>query len=293
MSKLYDCFLFYNELDILDIRLNLLKDIVDKFVILESTVTFSGKLKPLTFQENKHMFEKFSDKIIHIVVDDTPDDFNKLSFIQEAKNKNEQVQNNVLKHVAESTGWSRHEKQWGREIYQRESLVKGLVDCQEDDHIIISDVDEIPNPASLTKLLGLINSDDVIDFKQNMFYYHIDLLKEKGWSGPKLASYKTIQKSSLNALRANKLTNKVLNVGGWHISFMGGVQRIQTKIEAYAHQEFNNQHIKSNIEKNINEKNDLFFRGTKLTKINVSEEYPESFLETVRTKYPYLLSGDK
>ena len=270
MSKVYDCFLFYNELDILDIRLNLLKDVVDKFVILESTVTFSGKQKSLVFEENKHMFEAFSDKIIHVVINDTPDDFTNLPFLSNPKTKSEIVQNNVLKHVNESSGWARHEKQWGREIYQRESLVKGLMDCQDNDVILISDVDEIPNPVSLTKLLTLVDKSDVIDFKQNMFYYHIDLLKEKGWSGPKLASYKTISSSSLNALRANKLTTKTLNVGGWHISFMGGVQRIQTKIEAYAHQEFNNQYIKSNIEKNINEKNYLFFRCTKLTKININ-----------------------
>lgn len=290
MSKLYDCFLFYNELDILDIRLNLLKDIVDKFVVLESTVTFSGKPKPLTFQENKHLFAPFLDKIIHVVVDDTPDDFSNLHFIATPETKLDMINNKVLKHVNESTGWSRHEKQWGREIYQRESLIKGLLECSEDDVVLVSDVDEIPNPASLSKLLTLIDKNDVIDFKQNMFYYHIDLLKEKNWSGPKLASFKTLANISLNGLRANKFTTKILNAGGWHISFMGGVQRIQTKIEAYAHQEFNNQYIKSNIEKNINQKNDLFFRGTKLAKINIEEEYPKEFLDLVRNKYAYLIS---
>ena len=290
MSKLYDCFLFYNELDILDIRLNLLKDIVDKFVILESTVTFSGKPKSLTFEENKHMFSPFLDKIIHVVVDDTPDDFVNLKTISSPTTKLDLAHNKVLKHVSESTGWARHEKQWGREIYQRESLIKGLIDCSDDDIVLISDVDEIPNPASLTKLLTMIDSNDVIDFKQNMFYYHIDLLKEKGWSGPKLASYKSLSGMSLNGLRANKFTTKVLNAGGWHISFMGGVQRIQNKIEAYAHQEFNNNYIKSNIEKNIHQKNDLFFRGTKLTKIDVDEEYPKEFVNLVRSKYGYLIS---
>lgn len=291
MPKLYDCFLFYNELDILDIRLNLLKDIVDKFVILESTVTFSGKSKPLTFLENKHMFEKFSDKIIHVVVDDTPDDFVNLKTISSPTTKLELLHNKILKHVSESTGWTRHEKQWGREIYQRESLVKGLVDCNEDDWVIISDVDELPNPTSLKKLLDMINSNDVIDFKQNMFYYHIDLLKEKGWSGPKLASYKTIANSSPNDIRANKLTTKTLNSGGWHLSFMGGPQRIKAKIEAYAHQEFNNDYIKSNIEKNISNKNDLFFRGNQLVKINVDEEYPRAILDLIYNKYAYLLSN--
>jgi hypothetical protein len=82
---IYDAFLFFNELDLLDIRLNLLNDVVDKFVVVESTVTFSGKTKKLFFDENKQMFEKFSDKIIHIVVSDTPEHFNNLPFISIAK----------------------------------------------------------------------------------------------------------------------------------------------------------------------------------------------------------------
>lgn len=288
--KLYDCFLFYNELDVLDIRLNLLKGIVDKFVILESTITFSGKPKPLIFQENKHLFTPFLDKIIHVVVDDTPNDFFNLPLMTNPKTKLDIINNKILKHLNESSGWNRNEKQWGREIYQRESLIRGLVECSEDDVILISDVDEIPNPDSLNDLLINVNENDVIDFKQKMFYYHIDLLKEKNWSGPKLTTFKTLSYKSLNEMRANKFTTKTLNLGGWHISFMGGTQRIKTKIEAYAHQEFNNEYIKSNIENNIHQKNDLFFRGDKLTKINTEEEYPKEFLELVRNKYTYLIS---
>ena len=68
----YDCFQFFNELDILKIRLNVMNDVVDKFVISEATETFSGLKKPLYYEENKEMFKEFEDKIIHVVVDDTP-----------------------------------------------------------------------------------------------------------------------------------------------------------------------------------------------------------------------------
>ena len=71
---IYDCFQFYNEIDILKIRLNVLKDVVDKVVLSESTTTFSGKSKPLYFEENKELFKEFEDKIIHVIVDDTPMD---------------------------------------------------------------------------------------------------------------------------------------------------------------------------------------------------------------------------
>ena len=70
----YDCFQFFNELDILKLRMHVLNDVVDKFVISEATVTFSGEKKPLYFQENREMFKEFEDKIIHKVVDDTPMD---------------------------------------------------------------------------------------------------------------------------------------------------------------------------------------------------------------------------
>ncbi len=69
----YDCFQFFNELDILKIRLNVLAPIVDRFVISEATETFSGLKKPLYYEENKYLFAEFADKIIHVVVDDTPE----------------------------------------------------------------------------------------------------------------------------------------------------------------------------------------------------------------------------
>jgi|LauGreDrversion4_2_1035121.scaffolds.fasta_scaffold244077_2 beta-1,4-mannosyl-glycoprotein beta-1,4-N-acetylglucosaminyltransferase len=290
MKKIYDCFLFFNELDLLDIRLNLLNDVVDKFVIVESTITFSGKEKGLFFNENRHMFEKFNDKIIHIVVDDTPENFNNISFIQNPSTQKEIFKNKVLKYLNESSGWNRNnpnEIQWGREIYQRESIINGLLDCSDNDLIIISDVDEIPNPLELIKIKDS-NQSDVFEFKQNMFYYNINTLKERGWSGPKIAHWSIIKENSLNILRQNKLTNNVVEDGGWHLSFMGGENRIKDKLEAYAHQEYNNNVIKENIVRNIQSKNDLFFRGS-LSEIDINIEFPKSLLDLITEKYQYLI----
>lgn len=289
---IYDAFLFFNELDLLDIRLNLLNDVVDKFVIVESSVTFSGKQKRLFFDDNKHLFERFNDKIIHIVVDDTPEDFNNLSFVSNPSNIKDIFQNKILKYLNESTGWNRNnpnEVQWGREIYQRESMIKGLLDCYDNDLIIISDVDEIPNPIELLKIKDSTQS-DVFEFKQNMFYYNINTLKERGWSGPKIAHWSVIKENSLNILRQNKLTNNVVDNGGWHLSFMGGENRIKDKLEAYAHQEYNNSHIKGSITRNIQSNNDLFFRGS-LTKINIDDEFPNTLLDLIKQKYEYLIKN--
>lgn len=286
--KIYDAFLFFNELDLLDLRLNLLNNIVDKFVIVESTVTFSGKPKRLFFDENKEKFEQFKDKIIHVIVDDTPEDFYNLSFIPTPSNNKEEFKNKILKYLNESSGWGRHEKQWGREIFQRESIVNGLLDCSDNDMVIISDVDEFPNPAELSKVKES-GSNEVFEFKQNMFYYNINLLKERGWSGPKVCPWGILKENSLNILRQNKLTNKTIDNGGWHLSFMGGENRIKDKIEAYAHQEFNNDYIKNNIVNNVNSNSDIFFRGSGFQEINIFNEYPEDMLNMIREKYSYLI----
>lgn len=287
MSKIYDCFLFFNELDLLDIRLNLLNDIVDKFVIIESTVTFSGNSKKLFFEENKNKFEEFKHKIIHVIIDDTPHDFINLPFIVEPISKKDYSFNKVLEYVNKSTGWNREtEKQWGREIYQRQSIIKALIDCVDDDIIIISDVDEIPNPLELRSIS--CSDNDVIEFKQNMFCYNLNSLKERGWSGPKLNKWSLLKENSIASIRENKLTNKFLENGGWHLSFMGGENRIKDKIEAYSHQEFNNDYIKSNISNNISCSNDPFFRG-RLSNVNIEEEFPDKLLKIVKEKYKYMI----
>ena len=272
MKKIYDCFLFFNEIDILELRLEILNDIVDKFVIVESTVTFSGKEKPLFFNDNKEKFKKFEDKIIHVIIDDTPDDFLNIPYIVTPSTTKENIKNKILNHVESSEGWPRHEKQWGRETYQREGIFYGITECENDDIILISDLDEIPNPKKILKIKESI-SDLVYDFRQKTYYYYFNLLKEYNWSGTKCLSYENLKNKSINLIRQNKHTTNVLENGGWHFSFMGGAERVKTKIDAYSHQEYNNPYIVSNVENNINSENDPFFRG-KLFKMTIDETYP-------------------
>lgn len=108
----YDCFCFYNELDLLEIRLNILNGCVDKFVLVEATRTQRNNPKPLYFAENKERYKKFEDKIIHLVLDEYPE----------------------------------HIEQWTIENLQRNYIMKGLEQCSDDDIILISDLDEIPRP---------------------------------------------------------------------------------------------------------------------------------------------------
>jgi beta-1,4-mannosyl-glycoprotein beta-1,4-N-acetylglucosaminyltransferase len=287
MKKIYDCFLFFNELEILELRMNILNDVVDYFVIVESTKTFSSKPKNLFYGDNESLFEKFKDKIIHVIIDDTPVNFININYITNPKTEGEILNNKILKYVDESPGWSRHETQWGVETYQRECILKGLINCNDDDIIIVSDVDEIPNPDELIKIKENFNNEDIIEFKQNMYYYYFNVLKETDWSGPKLCSFKYIKDIALNGLRQNKHTNKVISNGGWHFSFMGGEEKIVEKLEAYAHQEYNTSFYKENIVKNITSNSDLFFRGG-LTQVELDETYPKYLLDNL-DKYKHML----
>lgn len=279
MRKIYDAFLFFNEIEILNLRMNILNDFVDYFVIVESTITFSSKPKQLFFKDNKHLFEKFNHKIIHIVIDDSPTNFFKIDYITNCVTDEDILRNRILEYVDKSTNWPRNQSQWGIEIYQRECIIKGLTGCNENDFIIISDVDEIPNPSKLITLKNS-NIDDVFEFKQKMYFYFLNMLKETNWSGPKSCSYMTLKKISLNSLRQNKHTTKIIDDGGWHFSFMGGEKKIIEKIESYAHQEYNTSYFKNNVKNNIIGNMDPFFRGH-LTQVEIDSTFPKYILENI------------
>ncbi len=120
--RVYDCFTFFNELDVLDIRLAELDMLVDYFVIVESTRTFTAKPKPLYYAENRKRYDRYAHKIIHVVVDDLPLDA---------------------------------PTHWIREWHQRDAILRGLSTARPDDRIIVSDCDEIPKPEALRQALLL------------------------------------------------------------------------------------------------------------------------------------------
>ena len=131
----YDCIPFFNEIDILKMRLHIMDPIVDRFVIEEATVTFSGEPKELCFEKNKELFKEFLPKITYIVVDNSPV--------------------NTTTHL--------------RDKFQKNALVKGLADAADEDVIILSDVDEIPNPKTLQKVIDTFDPDMYIILPRGCF----------------------------------------------------------------------------------------------------------------------------
>jgi beta-1,4-mannosyl-glycoprotein beta-1,4-N-acetylglucosaminyltransferase len=220
-----DSFIFFNELKMLHLRLEELYDYVDYFVLVESQKTFSNKDKILYYSENKHLFEKYNDKIVHIILDNL-----------------------------EGNG------DWDREIYQRNSIELGLklIKPSENDIIIISDCDEIPN----NQLFSQIFKEQIYSLHQETYYYNLESKKKYVINAAKLTTYRKLKEMG-GAHNCRIYKNAfILENAGWHFSFFGGLDNIITKIDSFSHQEFNNQKYidKEKLLYNINNKKDLFLR---------------------------------
>ena len=256
---IYDCFQYFNEDHIVDLRLHILDKSVDKFVIVESTVDHQGKTKKLNFEIDK--YKKFKNKIKYVVVDDTPNPI---------KKPHEGGESLVEKH-------------------QRNSILKGLNNAEDNDLIILSDVDEIPD---LNKLNEFDRKKYAV-FAQRMFMYKINFLniKENNWHGSKMCLKKNLKSPQwLRSLkfkeypfwRIDKIRNlQVIKDGGWHFSYLQTPENISKKIQSFAHGEFNKSNIINldNIHSKIQKGQDIFDRGHNLKKVELDSTFPSYILK--------------
>lgn len=272
-QMVYDCFQFFNELDILKIRLNVLSPVVDRFVISEATETFSGLKKPLYYEKNKELFAEFQDKIIHVVVDDTP----------------------------KGADWGTHE----RDTFQKNAVTRGLKDCTDSDIIIFSDLDEIPNPDKIREILQNFREDKIYHFAQRLFYCYLNMeevsgsllsyagefegVARKKWIGTKMLSYKLLREQNLLLGELRFPERKEIGIrvddGGWHFGYMGGHgekdirKRVQEKVVSAAHQEYNSRHVLSNVTDQIKDGKDIFGREAKFVRCEIDESFPQYIRE--------------
>jgi beta-1,4-mannosyl-glycoprotein beta-1,4-N-acetylglucosaminyltransferase len=264
--KIIDCFLFYNEIDLLNYRLNILNEVVDYFVIVESKYTFSGKEKKLYLEENKHLFEKFKDKIIHLIVNDIPYTYPTIDY-----SKNEQ---------------------WQNEFHQRNMIQYALnkMSLNNEDAILISDVDEIIDPNFLKKIK---NREILFDFHSlglDFYYYNLNSKKMEEWRDyAKIISYQLFQELKLSCSKIRNSYRPVLEKAGWHLSYFGDSKFIKNKIETFSHQEFNQESFTDikKINERIENGKDLFDRNENtIIHIPISEnDYLPVAYETYLTKF--------
>lgn len=283
----YDCFQFFNELDILKLRLHIMNPVVDRFVISEATETFSGNPKPLYYEENKEMFAEFADKIIHVVVDDTPPGYT-------------------------------HD----RDTFQKNAVGRGLKDCTDEDIIIFSDLDEIPNPEKIKEILQNFDRTKIYHFAQRLFYCYLNMEEVSGnllsyagefpeaerskdgipgrkkWIGSKLCSYSLLkeQKLQLGELRfpERKACGIRVEDGGWHFGYMGGhgekdvKKRVAEKVRSAAHQEYNKAEVLSDVADRIKDGKDIFGRNASFVQVEIDETFPE-YLRENQEEYSFLI----
>jgi hypothetical protein len=217
MGLKYDIFTFNNELDLLEIRLNILNEYVDYFVIVEATETFSGVEKPLYYELNKDRFSEFSHKIIHYIIRDTPGNF-------DDKNCNQYY----LNLACNSSNVTREHLCWLKEFYQKEMIKEPLKELNDDDICIISDLDEIWNYRLNIKIEDEIYKPMI----QNCYINYINVKTNEVWdvntnmfTGPIISKYVNIKNECLNHLRTlSKTKYSFIENGGWHFNAIGGIE---------------------------------------------------------------------
>ncbi len=277
--KIFDCFMYFDEDIVLDVRLNYLDKYVDKFIIIESKYNHKGEKRTPLFNIDK--FKKFENKIKYILTNKIPTG---IENIKADDNKSEIYRKSIF-------------NAWKRENLQRNQISEGLSDAQEEDWVIISDLDEIPNLSEI-KLKNI--NDNFVFFKQDMMYYKFNLrLENYIWVGSKACKIKNLESPQwirdikdrkyswwrVDTYFSKKKYNNILFVenGGWHFSYLKNPKDIEKKLKSYLH------HIdydlnpvgEKGIQEMINNKKTIYnikadqkenkFDGTnKLNKININ-----------------------
>lgn len=261
-----DSFIFFNELDMLESRLNYLDSYVDHFVIVESNRSYTGIKKDLIFDSNKLRFKKFIHKITY------------LPFLP----KSETVDS------------------WTFEFNQRDHITNGIKQFSGDDIVIVSDIDEIPNPILFTPISKFLdeNENNVARLIQSMFLYNLQTKQIVSWERSYLTKVTTVLEQTPSWLRAMddkncyhnfsirpdkfypKVNSQKFDNGGWHLSYFMSVDEIVKKIESFSHTEYNTDYMKdkTRIKKCIDNATDMFDRQIPCKSVNVNEEFNEEFL---------------
>ncbi len=223
--KIYDCFTFYNELDLLELRLRETYDHVDVFVVAEATRTFQGQKKPLFLKDNWDRFAPWHDKIRRIEITD----------------------------LAESGD------PWANEAASRHHLMAGLHDADDLDLVILSDVDELLRPTALEHMRTANRA--VYGTRMPMFYFRFNYMRlhptlwwagNSWWPGSAAVRYKLLESMNFEQIRRTRDVigtneNSVIMHAGWHFSWLGNEEQVRSKITSFAHSELNRPEVLNNI----------------------------------------------
>ena len=252
-NKIYDCVTFFDENLLVNSRFEILKDVVDYFIVVESNYDHKGNKKKINF---KLQNQKFKDRVRHIIIEQN---------------------------------FPNLKDGWEVESFQREKIYDGLYDSTENDYIMYSDSDEIPNPQCI-KNINLKRKYAI--FLQNFFVYKINIFNkyESPWEGTRICKKKFLKdfthlrkkirckntKKSFFNFKYEK-SIEIIENGGWHFNNLYNVEIISKKMKTFQHIKFNDESYSSveRIKKKILNLEDLFGRNHKYNKIEINEDFPE------------------
>ncbi len=287
--KIIDCITFFDEEMLLDFRLNQLNDKIDKFVIVESKFTHSGKKKKLNFDIKK--YSNFKNKIDYLVINEEPSDIHEVKEKDTLEEKNSKL---ILNGMC-------------RDFYQRNYISNALKNIDPNDYVIISDLDEIPNLEKIN-LFDIKNK--IIIFQQKNLYYKFNLyLENYTWNGSRACRYKylkspqwlrNIKSKNYPFWRVDTMFSKTkykdiffVEDGGWHFSYLKTPEDIEKKLKSYAHhREYDLEPIGiQNIKEIIKNKKAIYdlktdmrkskFAGEQKLKILNSEKLPKYLIKNI------------
>ncbi len=256
--KIFDCVTFFEENRQMNLRFNILNDYIDQFVICEGKYDHQGRKKKINFDINN--YPKFKKKITHIIVKNFP----------------------------------RNIGPWQRQAFQREQILKNINQAKDDDLILFSDPDEIPNLSNFKKIKL---KKKYLIFLQDLFYYKLNIKEVEfgnNWEGTRGCLKKNLK--SIDYMRQKVLKKnlkygfwridkerniQIIKNGGWHFSYLLTPIEIQRKIKTFAHNELNKKKYTNlnNIKTCIKELKDLFHRETKFRKIKIDYKFPKYILK--------------
>lgn len=206
--KVIDAFNFFNEFDLLKIRLNYLNEVVDYFLICECSHTFTAKPKPYYLDE---------------IIDELDDEIRK----------------KIIRIKYEVDGRNYYNDQWRLEHEQRNFISQNLRNFSPDDVIMIGDADEIPRKEKLKKVFSDWNHDSLFVLKCDAFIYNFNTFIDNNWHATVISSVKECFEKGSQTLRDERTKLNEIQNGGWHFTYFGDVEKIKLKINSFSHQEVN------------------------------------------------------
>jgi beta-1,4-mannosyl-glycoprotein beta-1,4-N-acetylglucosaminyltransferase len=257
--KIFDILLLNHEVEMLEIRMNILDPYVDYFILTEGNKTFSGLDKESTYLKNKDVFKKWEKKIIH--------------------NQIEIPDLNIT---------------WDREIFSRNSALS-LNLFEDDDILLTSDIDEIPNPKVLFNIDEWITDDNHHTFRQKCYTYYLNNFYSDNWFGTRAARYRYMKNNTIDNIRegtedVSKISGPLVENGGWHFTYCGDAQQIRGKIKSFCDTQFNIPEVMNNIENNLLIGKDIFYRNINYQVVDLDNSYPDYLLDN-KEKYKHLIRG--